>query len=181
MVMHNEKSEPCQIVSTHPYGKIITKPFQPTRQELFKVLMENSLKRTPLIFILLAFLVVIEALQGVFLMAAWFAALFLLLLALSCWRHTSPKYAKTLLMERYYEIDENFFTGYLSDGSLDKINWGNVTKVVRAPRSYHLYLSRASFIYVPIIAFASEQDRTSFDALLNEKRFLPRGSSNRGV
>ena len=98
-----------------------------------------------------------------------FGVLYAVILIASCLVMAYAKNNQGVLKARYCEIDDDFFSTYLLDGSMSKVRWDNIVRVLKTARYYLLYLSRASFLYLPVTAFATEEDRTNFEHLLQHE------------
>ena len=98
-----------------------------------------------------------------------FVILYALVRIALCLAMAYAKNNQGVLKARYCEIDEDFFSTYLLDGSMGKIRWENIVRVLKTARYYLLYLSSTSFIYLPVTAFVAEEDRTNFEHLLQRK------------
>ena len=71
--------------------------------------------------------------------------------------------------ERYFEIDNDFITGYLDDGSMDKINLQNIVGFLKRKDFFLLWISKGHFIYMPFSCFKSESDLKEFERIIQEK------------
>jgi hypothetical protein len=65
--------------------------------------------------------------------------------------------------ERYYELDGEFLTGFIDDGSTARVNLSNVINLIRRKEYFLLYISKDQFVYLPFDCFKSEVDVDNFE------------------
>ena len=151
---------------------IITKTFALTRRDYFWVLVRDSLRRSWLVYLLLylcaAALFIMPSSPSSKIWAVLFL-LFPLLLLLFFWRLSGAKAVRLYLKLKHYEIDDEFLTSHAADGSLARIRWDDATKVVATPRCYLLYFG-LQFVFLPVDAFSSAEDKTAFEVMLRRGR-----------
>jgi hypothetical protein len=149
---------------------IRTKEFTLSKKDCFLIITINYFKSrwwlvTLLLLVLLystiphlRFLLVFASVAYLFWTIVWF------------WLFVNSKKNKIFFKKIYYEIDDEFITGYIEDSSLSKIKLSNIVKVVKTKKYYLLYISQIQFIYVPLNIFTSENDVNNFNLLLAQSK-----------
>ncbi len=80
--------------------------------------------------------------------------------------------SKLNFMNRYCEIDENFFTVFYEDGSIVKLKFDHISKAVKGTDYYFFYLNKNQFHYLPLSALETEQDIHRLDLFLAGKQLV---------
>jgi hypothetical protein len=101
------------------------------------------------------------------LLGAWLlvltAEIFIILAILRIAYH---KDNKPYFQSRYMEIDDDSITAYLADGTQLKYKLSNIVKVRTIANAYIIMVSANQFLYLPMNAFKSKEDREKFEDLL---------------
>ncbi len=91
------------------------------------------------------------------------------LLALCAIRAWVLKGGQFLFGSRTCEIDHEFITTYLPDGSLIKINFSDISKTVLRKKYCLFYYSRGQFIYLLLEAMSNPTDLQALMTLIKVK------------
>jgi hypothetical protein len=91
-------------------------------------------------------------------------------LVFRCWIHMNSKKNGLFFKERFFEIDDKSLTAKFPDGSSNKIMIDDILRVVKKSGSYQLFLSKKSFIYIPLSAFKTSGDIDKFDFYLKSRK-----------
>ena len=81
-------------------------------------------------------------------------------------KHALSRENKIFFEQRRCEIDQEFLTCSLDDGSSEKLRWSHIVRVVRRSDYWLLYISGSQFIYLPDYSFEYDGDREAFARLL---------------
>jgi len=76
---------------------------------------------------------------------------------------------KALFSPRYYQFDADFVTCQSRDGSVERIRFDNIRRVISLFGFYLLFSSAFSYQIIPYEAFQSPQDRLSFENQLRAR------------
>jgi len=154
--------------------------YQLSKKEFFKICLRISFKKlavfAAIYLILFSAAVFFKLLDAYWLsiVAAVFFVFIPFVSLLAILSYLNSKQNKIFYKKRKFEIDDDFITTYIEDGSIGKNKFDNVIKVVRTARYYMLYISQSLFIYLPKSAFLSQEDINSFEDLLESKKLLKR-------
>lgn len=150
---------------------IKTKEFQLTKGEYFNIITLKYFKRKWWLFILLFLIAGLLWFAGRFYIALFitvFAIIYPIFLIIFFWIYCNSKKNKIFYTKRFYEVDNEFLSAYLEDGSLQKTKLDNIIKVVKTSKYYLLYISITQFFYIPFNAFKNEEELKIFDGLLKK-------------
>ncbi|TES90770.1 MAG: hypothetical protein E3J87_09290 [Candidatus Cloacimonadota bacterium] len=150
---------------------IKTKEFQLTKGEYFNIITLKYFKRKWWLFILLFLIAGLLWLLGRFYIALFifvFTVIYPIFLIVFFWIYSNSKKNKIFYTKRFYEVDNEFLSAYLEDGSLQKTKLDNIIKVVKTSKYYLLYISITQFFYIPFSAFNNAEELKSFDELLKK-------------
>lgn len=156
---------------------IKTKTFNISENELnylLKISYYTSRKPLIIIFSILTVISIIIAIidSRFTFLPFYFTLLLALFIALPSITNFAKSQPRFNFLNRFCEIDDNYFTINYDDGSLDKLNFNHFLKVVRRSEHYLLYVTKISFQYVPIRAFNSEEDINKFEKLVKIKKLM---------
>lgn len=70
---------------------------------------------------------------------------------------------KLFLLERYFEIDEDRFVGFLIDGTDSTIKIERIIRKIELKDIYLLYVAKNQFIFITKDSFKSDNDRIWFE------------------
>jgi len=84
------------------------------------------------------------------------------------WRYAYCKQNSIFFKDRYFELDGDFLTGYLDDGTTDKINIKNIINLRKSKKYFLLYIAKSHFIYLPFACFKSEADLCDFEKKITQ-------------
>jgi hypothetical protein len=93
----------------------------------------------------------------------YFAIFYPILIVVRFWMYANSKDNKLFLVERFFEIDENKFIGFLSDGTESTIKFEHFIRVVELKNIFLLYISKNQFIFIPKNSFQNNSDRVWFE------------------
>ncbi len=79
------------------------------------------------------------------------------------WWYAHCKQNSIFFKDRYFELDGDFLSGYLDDGTTYKINIKNIIKMQKTSKYLLLYVAKDQFIYMPSECFQSEADLCDFE------------------
>lgn len=143
-------------------NSITTSSIQLTKKEYFKILTVKYFKKKWWIFaftLLLSFFALSkdqkEALDF-FIIIMGFTFPFYMMFFF--WRFAYSKENKIALLGRSFKIEEDQIIGYTEDGTVSQIKLKHVVKTYKTNDFAMLYLSQATFIYLPKYAFTTEID-----------------------
>ena len=155
--------------------KITTNQISLTKPEYFKVLLLNALRNQWFVFLialLICFLGMSISLQsiighlGLFILVCLGYVLYLLVrCSLRAWILGGNQ---ILFAPWTFEIDHEFITAYLPDGSSIKINFSRIIKTTFRKNYFLIYYSRDQFFYLPGEAM-SEIDKQTLITLIKVK------------
>lgn len=97
-----------------------------------------------------------------------FAIIYPALIVIQFWKYVTSKDNKLLLLERFYEIDNEKINGIIDRETYSPIKLDHFIKADLVRNTYLLFVSKNQFIFIPVDAFESHQDREWF-----EKEILP--------
>jgi hypothetical protein len=146
---------------------ITTKKVKLTPKDLFSILILRYIKKRWWLFIWIWGLALILGLDGindsfdVFFIV--FAIIYPILLLIQFWRYVTSKDNKILLLERYYEIDNEKINGIIDKDTYSPIKLEHFIKVDLIRKTYLLYIAKNQFVYIPIDSFESDSDREWFE------------------
>ncbi len=156
--------------------KITTDEFSLTKGEYFKILVTNALYNHWVFFILF-FLVsalgtkmTTVSIIGHFLLFILLSLVYLLYLVTSCAIHSwILRGNQSFFLPRRCEIDHEFITIYLADGSLNKVNFSRITKIIVRKDYFLFYISRNQSFYLPLKAISNPMDIQALMTLIQVK------------
>jgi hypothetical protein len=156
---------------------IKTKRYTITPKQLKKMLIINYLKQMKILLIILLIfwlLIVILSITGQgssqsMILPITTAIIYLLIIPLFI---NVNKLPKLNFLERYCEIDRDYFAVFYEDGSIVKLKFEHFIGAIKQGEFYFLYMAKGQFHYLPIAAFESESDINRFDLLLEGKKIL---------
>ena len=146
---------------------ITTKKVKLTAKELFSIFMIRYLKKRWWLIAWIWILAIILGFNGiddsfeVFLIV--FAVIYPILLGIQFWRYVTSKDNKLLLLERFYEIDNEKINGIIDEDTYSPIKLEHFIKVDLIRKTYLLYIAKNQFIYIPIDSFETDSDREWFE------------------
>ncbi len=79
---------------------------------------------------------------------------------------------KPYFQSRYMQIDSEFITTNLEDGTQLKHKLDNIVAVHMIANVYVILVSANAFLYLPIVAFKSDEDRQLFEDELRRRDLL---------
>ena len=155
---------------------IKTKEFSFPKAEYLKILVNNSLRRnmwSVVFMILIAGYAIFQGTGGyamfkgtqgwVNILLAALPVVFFSYLVFRCWIHVNSKKNDAFFKDRFFEIDDKTLSARFPDGSSTKIIIDDILRVVKKSGFYQLFLSKKSFIYIPLSAFKTNGDIEKFD------------------
>lgn len=146
---------------------ITTKKVKLTAKELFSIFMIRYLKKRWWLIAWIWILAIILGFDGigdsfeVFLIV--FAVIYPILLGVQFWRYVTSKDNRLLLLERFYEIDNEKINGIIDEDTYSPIKLEHFIKVDLIRKTYLLYIAKNQFIYIPINSFETDSDREWFE------------------
>ena len=152
---------------------ITTKKVKLTPKELFSILILRYIKKRWWLFIWIWVLALILGLDGINdsfdLFFIVFAIIYPILLLIQFWRYVTSKDNKILLLERYYEIDNEKINGIIDKDTYSPIKLEHFIKADLIRETYLLYIAKNQFIYIPIDSFENDSDRLWFESEIIKK------------
>jgi predicted membrane protein len=146
---------------------ITTKKVKLTPREFFLILIIRHIKKQWWLFAAIWFLAIIFLVNGindpVQMFFPVFAIIYPALIVIQFWKYVTSKDNKLLLLERYYEIDNEKINGVIDRDTYSPIKLDHFIKVDWIRNTYLLYVSKNQFIYIPVDAFESDPDREWFE------------------
>lgn len=146
---------------------ITTKKVKLTPKDLFSILILRYIKKRWWLFAWIWILAIILASDGINdsfdMFFIVFAIIYPILLVIQFWRYVTSKDNRLLLLERYYEIDNEKINGIIDQDTYSPIKLDHFIKVDLIRKTYLLYIAKAQFIYIPIDSFESDSDREWFE------------------
>jgi len=154
---------------------IKTNKFSMSRKEFFLISARKLLRPSMIVCMIIIFLGLLfrpgdYILRGV--------VIFILICFYLIWRSTCSKENKIFFKERRYEITDDFLYAYLNDGTEDKLNLENITKITATKKYYLIFMSKATFFYLPIDALVSEEDKNTLDNFIKEWKLKKKNKNN---
>ena len=155
--------------------KIITNQISLTKTEYFKILLLNALRNRWFVF-LIALVICFLGIKlepqsiighiGLFILVCLGYGVYLsAVCSLQTWILRGNQF---LFAPWTFEIDHEFITAYLPDGSSIKINFSRLVKTVFRKNYFLIYYSRNQFFYLPVEAM-SEIDKQTLLTLIKVK------------
>jgi hypothetical protein len=150
---------------------ITTRRFHLTPVTFFKLLCEMYIKRR---WWLMAFIIIMGLINAIgdYSSGTFFiimAVIYPVLVVFQLWRYAASPENRNMLLECYYEIDEEEFRTYTSEGSTSSIKLTSFIKAINLQKYYLLYISKAQFIVVTKDCFESRADRDWFEKQILHK------------
>ena len=156
--------------------KITTNPFSLTRSDYFQILLFRTL-RSHRFFYLLALLIsflgtkittesIIAHTVFFLLVSLIYSGYWVVECSLKAWIFRDNQF---LFVQRTCEIDHEFITTCLPDGTLIKVNFSRIIKTVKKKKYCLLYYSSDQFIYIPITAMSNPIDLQALMTLIQVK------------
>ncbi len=146
---------------------IKTKKIKLTPKDLFLILIFRYIKKRWWLFVwiwVLTTIIASEKINDSFdMFFVVFAIIYPILLVIQFWRYVISKDNKLLLLERYYEIDNNKINGIIDQDTYSPIKLDHFIRVDLIRNTYLLYVTKTQFIYIPIDSFESDLDREWFE------------------
>jgi hypothetical protein len=150
-----------------------TREFTLTRGEYVQISLFLLLRSWWWAYVLLLILIILAGVLGVGiiplvgLIAWWFLLPFFYVLNFVLQAYNSQN--EGLFSPRYYQFDTDFVTGQSRDGSVERIRFENVKRVISLFSFYLLFSTALSYHIIPYSVFQTEQDRLSFENQLRAK------------
>lgn len=141
---------------------IKTNEIKLTKQEYFKILTRKYFKEKWWLIgagILLAIIAIAKDYKGAFdyfIIVFGFGYPIYLLIFFRNFAYSKEN--RIVLMSRHYEFHDEQLIAHTEDGTRSEILYKNFTKVINMKEFAMLYLSKASFVYLPKNAFEAEDD-----------------------
>ena len=146
---------------------ITTQKIKLTSKELFIILIIRYIKKRWWLLAWIWILAIILALQEQYDSFDYFfismAIIYPIVLAIQFWRYVISKDNKLLLLERYYEIDNEKINGIIDEDTYSPIKLEHFIKVDKIKETYLLFIAKNQFIYIPINSFKNNSDREWFE------------------
>jgi hypothetical protein len=152
---------------------IKTKEFALSQEDFIILSMLNLVRSWGILHVMLFFFSLIAAIIAsnlVFLVVLLFLWILLpLLYGAFFLQQAYSKNNEAIFRKRYYDITEEFVTGYAEDDSSERTRTDFLIRAVSMLKYYLLYTSGNSFYVIPREAFQNEGDRQNFEGLLRAK------------
>jgi hypothetical protein len=152
---------------------IKTKRFQYTPKELFAILIMRYLKKRWWLFawilLLGIVLILMDSHDSFSYFFIGFAIVFPVLLVIQFWRYVNSKSNRLLLLERYYEIDNDKINGIIDNDTHSTIKLDHFIKVEFIRNTYLLFIAKNQFVYIPVDSFESGDDKKWFETEIISK------------
>ena len=146
---------------------ITTKKVKLTPRQFFLILIIRHIKKQWWLFAAILFLAIFFLVNGindpVQMFFPVFAIIYPALIVIQFWKYVTSKDNKLLLLERYYEIDNEKINGVIDRDTYSPIKLDHFIKVDLIRNNYLLFVSKNQFIYIPVDAFESDQDKEWFE------------------
>lgn len=97
-------------------------------------------------------------------------AVFLVWIPAEMAKHVFLPKNKRLYLRRRHEFDDERILTRVSDGSIGRMNWPDVTTVSRTRKHFLVYISKKQFIVIPFRAFKTEADLRAFGEFLAARK-----------
>ena len=149
-----------------------TKEFSITQNEYFRILFRRHLEKRWWVFVLIFLFSILGYEAGVLSVILLFTTLltlYMIYVLARCYLISNPKDNGFVFRERYYEIDADFITSHLKDGSLIKIKFSDITKAIKGKEYFILYLTKFLFFYLPFNQFNDPAHVPALETLLKVK------------
>ncbi len=147
---------------------INTNDFKLTEENYFKTRLLDTLKRQSWFVVIVIIAVLYWANLWLLILLAVYSAVMAMEIAFSL----NADELKPLFKDKFCRITDEYLVVHFKDGDLQKISWGNITRVGKTKDAYYLYLSKKNFIYLPLKAFGFPEDQKAFQTFLQTKKFL---------
>jgi hypothetical protein len=150
---------------------IQTETFSLTRRRYLQVLLRLYFRRRWWLwcFFTLAFLIGVIFVNWLFILAP---PLTLGCVLLFYWRHAYSKANRIFFRERRFELDNEFLSAYLDDGTTDRVNLRNIIRIDKQADCFLLHIARLLYIYVPFACFKSPADLYEFESIVRSQANL---------
>lgn len=151
---------------------IQTERFNLTSSKYFQIMLRNNIRRMVWVWsilILFLFFGIFIGDMDIILTLILMPLFFLFFIIIFCWHCAYSKKSNILLREIYYDIDEDFITGYLDEGTTSKINIKSIINMRKTKEYFLLYIAKAQSIYLPFSCFKSEADLIEFEKLIKSQ------------
>ena len=148
---------------------ISSNEFSLTKKEYFRILLDNIFRYKWPVFIFLFLFSLLGLKAGIGNVVIFFIVVcigYSLGVVLFCLVRASIFPDRFLFLPRRCEIDHEFISVYLRDGSVDKIKLTHIIKSVQGKKYFLLYLSSKHFIYLPFIALTNPTDLEAVRTLI---------------
>ena len=147
---------------------IETSRFSLTKKDFFQLLLHRYLKKRwwlLLWIIVLAILVNImeDDFDSFTLFITVFAVIYPLLLFWKLSQYTNSKDNKLFYLERYAHISTEEIVVFLDDDTSSTMKLGHFIKTERIKNYHLLFLAKDNFIFIPEVAFKTNQDKIWFE------------------
>jgi len=152
---------------------IKTKRFKYPSKELFNILMLRYTKKRWWLFawiwVLTIIMIVVDSQDSFNYFLMGFSIVFPVLLVIQTWRYVNSNSNKLLLLERYYEIDNDKINGIIDEDTHSTIKLEHFIKVEFIRNTYLLFIAKNQFVYIPVDSFESIEDRKWFESEIINK------------
>ena len=151
---------------------IVTQEFSLNRNQYFSILIQNMLRRRGIVFVFLFLFSALGIKAGVgsaLLLFVLLSTLYLLYMLGLCWIKSSPKANPLVFQPCHYEIDHEFISIYVKDGSFCKIKFSHIKKIIKRKGYYLLYFSLYQLTYLPLESIRDPNDLERLKVLLQVK------------
>ena len=152
---------------------IKTKRFKYTPKELFSILLMRYAKKRWWLFawiwILGIIMIIIDNQDSFTYFFIGFSIVYPVLLVIQFWRYVNSNSNKILLLERFYEIDNDKVNGIIDEDTHSTIKLEHFIKVEFIRNTYLLFIAKNQFVYIPVDSFESDDDRKWFESEIISK------------
>ena len=151
---------------------IQTEKFILTSSKYFQIMLRNYFRRMIWLWSILILFLLFGIFIGdidIILFVIPLALFLLIFIVLFSWHYAYSKRNNIFFRERYYDIDEDFITGYLDEGTTSKINIKSIINLRKTKEYFLLYISKAQYFYLPFSCFKSEADLIEFEKLIKSQ------------
>lgn len=156
--------------------KITTNEFSLNPRDYFKILLINSLTSRWFLFVIffvisaLGTKISLVSILAHFMVFVLMSSIYLLYLAaLGAVKSRLFKSNQLLFSPRRCEIDHEFIAASLADGSLIKINFSRISKIVTRKDYFLFYYTPNQFIYLPLAAIGNPTDVQALMTIIKVK------------
>lgn len=156
--------------------KITTSEFSLDQKDHFKILIINGLTRRWFLFVIFFVIsgmgtkLTLVSILAHFMVFVLMSAMYLLYLVTRCavksWLLKSNQF---LFSPQRCEIDSASVAAYLTDGSLIKMNFSYITKIVARKEYFLFYYASNQFIYLPLNAISNPADVQALRTIIQVK------------